>query len=118
MDTQNVIPFVFYLAHRFRRWLMGEVLPAVRRKQLPAVPVQVPVVQALPPMRGRVFPEALALSAVGEARRTWGIRVAREVWVKMGLPIVPAMQVDPAQLDLFNRRCTRSESRPKTNLNR
>jgi hypothetical protein len=40
---------------------------------------------------------------VTEARHTFGIPAAAQLWIKLGLPTVPAMLHDPAQGDLFRR---------------
>lgn len=82
------------LPHRFRRWVTGEVLPAIRRTG------QVTVVQ--PPEPGHPIPEAARLRMVREARQTFGVRAAGQLWFGLGLPVVPAMRTPAPQLDLFN----------------
>ena len=39
---------------------------------------------------------------VTEARHTFGIPAAAQLWLKLGLPVVPAMLHDPRQPDLFD----------------
>lgn len=80
------------LAHRFRRWVTGEVLPAMRRTG------QVAGVQS--PELIRAMPETTRLRMVREARQTFGVRAAGQLWFGLGLPVVPAMRM-PAQPDLF-----------------
>jgi hypothetical protein len=38
---------------------------------------------------------------VTEARQSFGVQSAREMWFKMGLPTVPSMYADPRQGDFF-----------------
>ena len=47
------------------------------------------------------LPETIRLWMVREARKTFGMRTAGQLWFKLGLPVVPAMRVSPAQPDLF-----------------
>ncbi len=81
------------LAHRFRRWVTGEVLPAMRRTG------QVTDVRPFEP--GQALPETIRLRMVREARQTFGMRAAGQLWFGLGLPIVPAMRTPPPQRDLF-----------------
>lgn len=81
------------LPYRFRRWVTGEVLPAMRRTG------QLPVVQALDP--GQALPEAIRLRMVRVALETFGLCAAGQLWFALGLPAVPAMRVLPSQPDLF-----------------
>lgn len=81
------------LAHRFRRWITGEVLPAMRRTG------QVAGVQSAEP--SRAMPESTRLRMVREARQTFGVRAAGQLWFGLGLPVVPAMRVLQSQPDLF-----------------
>lgn len=85
------------LPHRFRRWVTGEVLPALRRGgQLGDHD------NAHKPIStGCVYPEVVALRMVAVAHRAFGVRAAREVWYVTGLPVVPAMRLASPQLDLF-----------------
>ncbi len=53
--------------------------------------------------RLRRTPEALKVRLVSEARQTFGVRSAAELWMQLGLPTVPAMQPPPRQRDLFSR---------------
>ncbi len=49
-------------------------------------------------------PESIRLRLVTEARRTFGERAAAQLWVKLDLPIVPAMLEGYGQRDLFDLR--------------
>ena len=85
------------LPHRFRRWVTGEVLPAIRRTGRFVTPDATrPPVSA-----GSVYPETVALRMVTVAQRAFGGRVAREVWFATGLPVVPAMRLPSPQAELF-----------------
>ena len=46
-------------------------------------------------------PEAIRLRMVREARQTFGMRAAGQLWFGLGLPIVPAMRAPAPQRDLF-----------------
>lgn len=81
------------LAHRFRRWVTGEVLPAMRRTE------KVTVVRLSEP--GQALPETIRLRMVREARQTFGMRAAGQLWLGLGLPVVPAMRAPQPQRDLF-----------------
>lgn len=50
------------------------------------------------PDPAETVPAALALAMVTEARRTFGVRPAQRLWLRMGLPSVPGMSETP---DLF-----------------
>src|SRR5437016_2524784 len=47
--------------------------------------------------------EAPKVRMVAEARQTFGIPAAAQLWRKLRLPIVPAMLHDPRQQDLFDK---------------
>lgn len=51
-------------------------------------------------------PEALRIRMVSEARQTFGVRAASQLWAKLGLPMVPAMYEEPSQPNLFDRMKT------------
>ncbi len=79
---------------RFRKWVTAEVLPSIRtqgRYDLPTV-----ATPAIPP-------EALKVRLVAEARQTFGTRAAAQLWHMLSLPVVAAMLLPGAQMDLFNR---------------
>lgn len=79
------------VAYRFTRWVTGEVIPSIRKTG-----------QYSPYHHIDDHPSlADGLSAVRETRFTWGKPAAKQMWVRMGLPIVPAMTASPAQTDLF-----------------
>lgn len=87
-------------AHRFRRWVMDEVLPALRRAGQ--------AVALRPSADWRTWPEALRLRTIQEIRLTHGVKAAREAWFDSGLPVLPAMKPpsnstpQTPQTDLFN----------------
>lgn len=83
------------VAHRFRRWVTGEVVPAVRRTGQFASP---------PSGKGRSLPEIISLRLVREARRTFGVRAAGQLWFTLDLPIVPAMRIAGPQFALSFER--------------
>ncbi len=49
----------------------------------------------------QALPEAIRLRMVRLALETFGLCAAGQLWFTLGLPIVPAMRVPPAQSDLF-----------------
>jgi hypothetical protein len=51
--------------------------------------------------RVRRTPDALKVRLVSEARQTFGTRSAAQLWMRLGLPMVPAMQPPPRQGELF-----------------
>lgn len=81
------------LAHRFRRWVTGEVLPAMRHTGQ--------VTDVRPSDPSQALPETIRLRMVREARQTFGMRAAGQLWFGLGLPIVPAMRAPQPQRDLF-----------------
>ena len=46
--------------------------------------------------------EAPKVKLVTEARHTFGVPSAAQLWFKLGLPVVPAMYHDPRQMDLID----------------
>lgn len=46
-------------------------------------------------------PESLGVRLVAETRHTFGTEAARQLWMKLKLPIVPAMLQPSDQLELF-----------------
>ena len=78
-------------AVRFRKWVTSEVLPALRRAGKHAQ-------ATIPPL---IVPVALALRTVNCARYSFGVRAAQQMWVKLGLPTVPAMNIKPDQGEIF-----------------
>jgi len=72
-------------ARRFRRWVTGEVLPALRRRGSYAMPGA----QAVVPIHPEGWDSAAlsaGVAAVREARRLFGMQSARLVWRRLGLP--------------------------------
>ena len=80
-------------AIRFRKWVTAEVLPTIRTQRRYEYPV--PAVALTPP-------EALKVRMVAEARQTFGIRAAAQLWYLLCLPVVAAMRLPSVQADLFN----------------
>ena len=54
-------------------------------------------------------PVAIRRSLVTEARQTFGAQSSRELWFKLGLPIVPSMLAHPGQIDLFTYSAIRKD---------
>lgn len=81
------------LPHRFRRWVTSEVLPALRRTGQ--------FNSSAEPISGYTIPENTRLRMVKEARQTFGVRAAGQLWFTLNLPTVPAMRLAPPQFDLF-----------------
>jgi len=75
-------------AKRFRKWVTADVIPSIRKNG------SYGVVNPHPPLTD-------GISAVRETRYTWGKPAAKEMWLKMGLPTVPAMFVQPPQLSFL-----------------
>jgi hypothetical protein len=48
-------------------------------------------------------PEALSVRLVSEARQTFNTEAASQLWLKLNLPLVPAMLNRLKQLELFER---------------
>ena len=81
------------VAHRFRKWVTGEVLPAIRktgRYEAPAARASLPEVRAAD----------TAVQMVAECRRIHGIPAARALWAELGLPGAKAL---PDQVPDFVR---------------
>lgn len=81
-------------AKRFRRWVTGEVLPALRRHGRYAMPVQKPL--AAPHDSASL---SSAIACVREARRLFGHQSARVVWMQLGLPVPIANGTDQLEAD-------------------
>lgn len=83
--------------HRFRKWVTGEVLPAIRKTghYAGAAPAE-------DDDAGLVEPEDMRLKKVNTAIRAFGARAGAQLWVKLGLDWVPAMAAALAQSDLLD----------------
>jgi len=57
--------------------------------------------EALGAKEGEQEPIQTRRGLVTQARHTFGSPAARELWFKLGLPVVPSMTADPPQGDLF-----------------
>ena len=55
-------------------------------------------------------PLALRRGLLTECRQTFGVQPARELWLRLGLPIVPSMLADPAQGELFTYTALRRDA--------
>lgn len=84
-------------AKRFRRWVTGEVLPALRRDGHYALPIanDDPIVEEFDSAR-----LSASIATVREARRLFGPQSARVIWTRLGLPAplalsAPNVPVDP-----------------------
>lgn len=90
-------------ARAFRRWVTGEVLPALRRHgryQLPGLDLASAAPAPLDPARLNS-----SIATVQEARKLFGPASARLIWVKLGLPtpleqVAPGIALDPLVPDL------------------
>lgn len=80
-------------AVRFRKWVTSEVLPAIRSGGSYSIP------DTDAPDRSET--ESGKLRFVVETRLTWGEKAAQQMWLKKGLPTVPAM-FEARQPDLFD----------------
>ena len=60
--------------------------------------------EILPPAPITTPDPKLCLRLVTECRSTFGVQPARELWLRLGLPTVPAMMAPPRQGDLFTYR--------------
>jgi prophage antirepressor-like protein len=86
------------VAHRFRKWVTAEVLPALRQHGGYGAP------PSLPPQRpdeDGELPEGTRVRLVTETRQSFGIQAAQQMWFTMKLPIVPAMLAEQQHPDLF-----------------
>lgn len=85
-------------AQRFRRWVTGEVLPALRRSgryDMPGAPPAAPAVEH--------YDSAMLSSCVATVRtamRLFGNESARNIWIRLGLPapIAQSSHGDPDEL--------------------
>ncbi len=80
-------------AQRFRRWVTGEVLPALRRHGRYSLPA------AAAPVEHDSATLSSAVACVREARRLFGHQSARVVWMKLGLPTPIADGIDQLDAD-------------------
>lgn len=51
-------------------------------------------------------------SLVTEARQSFGVQSARELWFKLGMPTVPSMYADPKQAELFTYVAVKKDVTP------
>ncbi len=77
-------------AQRFRRWVTGEVLPAIRRtgryELFDPDPPQVPQLPSPAIDDAELGKLNTAIGIMREARQIWGREDCREIWIKIGLP--------------------------------
>lgn len=86
------------VAHRFRRWVTSEVIPAIRQtgrfeKRQPDAEL---------PDDEPQTPDGLKLRKVNTAAKCFGERAGAQLWVKLGLEWVPAMAQAMAQTDMHD----------------
>ena len=84
------------LPHRFRRWVTHDVLPTIRKTggyKATVIPPNDPP--------DEVRDMALNLRTVTETRQSWGVKSAQQMWLRLGLPTVPAMFEPQSQPTLF-----------------
>ena len=79
-------------AIRFQKWVTAEVLPSIRTTGR---------YDSLPVVKPQALPESLWVRLVTEARHTFGVRIAAELWLSSGLPTVKEMRNLPLQSDMF-----------------
>ena len=58
--------------------------------------------------------EPTKVRLVTEARHTFGVPSAAQLWFKLGLPVVPAMYHDPRQMELIDYTRVKTEGPPET----
>lgn len=54
--------------------------------------------------------ESVKLRMVNESRQVFGTQAAAQLWFRLGLPVVPAMQHDPRQLSFIDYDAIKSAS--------
>lgn len=54
--------------------------------------------------------ESSKLRLVSESRQVFGVQAAQQLWVRVGLPLVPAMLQDPRQLSLLDQPTAQAET--------
>lgn len=82
-------------AKRFKKWITAEVIPSLRKTGRYEMPGRGEARQL-----EEQGSESSRLRMVIETRLAWGVSAAQEMWLKVGLPTVPAM-FDGRQPDLF-----------------
>jgi prophage antirepressor-like protein len=83
------------VAHRFRKWVTGEVLPAIRQTGGYEAPAPD---EDMEPQT----PDGLKLRKVNTAIRAFGERAGAQLWAKLGLDWVPAMAHALRQTDILD----------------
>ncbi|WP_160119628.1 BRO-N domain-containing protein [Rhodovarius lipocyclicus] len=89
------------VAHRFRRWVTSEVLPALRRGEGMKGPDSTGPLGELGDDEPQ-SPDGMKLRKVNTAARCFGERAGAQLWVKLGLEWVPAMAAALSQADLLD----------------
>lgn len=92
------------VAERFKRWLAHEVIPSIRKTGAYAAPLK----GEDPSPQDAQENEGLRLRHVTECRHTFGHQAAAQMWLHLGLPVVPAMLHDPRQFTLFDYQSVKS----------
>lgn len=85
--------------HRFRRWVTGQVLPALRQTgEYRMADDPGPAANEDPTL----LPLLAKLRIVREYRQTWGIRVAQRIGMKLRVLMVSGMEEAALQPDLYD----------------
>ncbi len=85
--AKGLKPEVLELIARFQRWVFHDVLPTLRKTGRYAMPgAESQAEEITPPSdaTASVLSEGQKLAMVREARRIYGIKAAREMWVRVG----------------------------------
>lgn len=85
------------VAHRFRKWVTSEVIPAIRRTG------QYNATEPVPGMNDDIqMADGLKLRKVNLCHRLFGERAGQQMWRKVDLEWVPAMASVFSQSDMFD----------------
>ncbi len=85
------------VAHRFRKWVTSEVIPAIRQTGHYDA-VAIPMDHDDDDIQTA---DGLKLKKVNTAARVFGERAGAQLWVKLGLEMVPAMRSSFSQMDML-----------------
>lgn len=95
------------VAHRFRRWITGDVIPAIRKTGKYETK---PVVASDADTQ---ISDDAKLRKVNTACRCFGERSGAQLWLKLGLDWVPAMTQAASQMDIFDLTLLPQTERPQ-----
>ncbi|MGN7867801.1 BRO-N domain-containing protein [Paracoccus sp. 22332] len=82
--------------HRFRKWVTGEVLPAIRKTG------SYGVAKPETPKIDEASDVGMKIRMVNACRPIFGNQAAAQLWFYLDLPDMPAMHPDPRQINLFD----------------